>query len=168
VLLRIAQPADAIAVAELHVRSWQTAYRGLLFDDYLDALQPEVWAQRYSFGDPDPLKPATILAQERDVICGFATIGPSAADGTASTGELLALYVDPDRHGLGVGRALIHEARARLHRQGFREACLWVLLGNERAERFYRIDGWSPDGARRPAMVAGFSVEDVRYRRPLP
>lgn len=168
VLLRLAQPDDAIAVAELHVRSWQVAYRGLLFDDYLDALQPEVWAQRYTFADPDPLKPATILAQERDVICGFATIGPSGGEDTDSAGELLALYVDPERHGVGVGRALIHEARARLARQGFREACLWVLLGNERAERFYRIDGWSPDGARRPAMVAGFSVEDIRYRRPLP
>jgi hypothetical protein len=63
---------------------------------------------------------------------------------------------------------LIEQARAGLARRGFKEACLWVLAGNERAERFYRIDGWMPDGLRRPAKVAGFSIEDIRYGRPLP
>lgn len=144
------------------------AYRGLLFDDYLDDLQPEVWATRYTFGDVDPQRPATVVALDGDAICGFATTGPSRDDDGQGTGELVALYVDPDRWGAGVGRALIHEARARLVSQGYAEASLWVLAGNERAERFYRSDGWAPDGSRRPAMVAGFSVEDIRYRRPLP
>ena len=167
-LLRTAQPADAIAVADVHVRAWQEAYRGLLFDEYLDGLQVEEWAQGYRFGDVDATKPSTVLALDRDAIYGFATIGPSADEDRHGTGELLALYVDPDRRGLGVGRALIEEARARLARQGFREAGLWVLVGNKRAERFYRTDGWLPDGARRPAKVAGFSVEDIRYCRSLP
>ena len=105
-------------------------------------------------------------------ICFFiATIEPVSythLDVYKRQGELLALYVDPDRRGLGVGRALIQEARVRLARQGFAEACLWVLAGNEWAERFYRLDGWSPDGCRRPAKVAGYSVEDICYRRSLP
>lgn len=166
--LRVARPVDAIAVARVHVRSWQAAYRGLLFDEYLDALQPEEWALRYSFTDPQGTEPVTVLAVEGSEICGLATIGPAGADERQTVGELLALYVDPDRQGLGVGRALIQEARARLARQGFAEACLWVLAGNEWAERFYRLDGWLPDGSRRPAKVAGYSVEDVRYRRSLP
>jgi hypothetical protein len=38
--IRLASPADtdARAVAEVHVRSWQAAYRGLLPQDYLDGL----------------------------------------------------------------------------------------------------------------------------------
>jgi GNAT superfamily N-acetyltransferase len=166
--LRVAGPADALAVARVHVRSWQAAYRGLLFDEYLDALEPEEWALRYSFADPQATEPITVLAVEGGEICGLATIGPAEDDERQTVGELLALYVDPDRRGLGVGRALIQEARARLARRGFAEACLWVLVGNEWAERFYRLDGWLPDGSRRPAKVAGFSVEDVRYRRSLP
>jgi GNAT superfamily N-acetyltransferase len=166
--LRVARPADAMAVARVHVRSWQTAYRGLLFDDYLDALRPDEWARRYAFTDPEATNPVTVLAVEGSEICGLATIGPSRDDDQQTVGELIALYVDPDRHGLGVGRALIHEARARLARQGFVEACLWVLAGNEWAERFYRLDGWASDGVRRPAKVAGYSTEDVRYHRSLP
>jgi len=110
-----------MAVARMHVRSWQTAYRGLLFDDYLDALQPEEWAQRYTFADPQATNPLTVLAVEGSEICGLATIGPAGDGDQQAVGELIALYVDPDRRGLGVGRALIQEARARLARQGFAE-----------------------------------------------
>jgi hypothetical protein len=54
-----------------------------------------------------------------------------------------------------VGRVLLIAARAALVASGFREAVLWVLAGNERAQRFYRADGWLPDGARREEDVWG-------------
>jgi GNAT superfamily N-acetyltransferase len=165
--LRAAQPADAVAVAELHVRSWQGGYRGLLPDEYLDALRPEDRAKQYSFGDPDPLKPATIVAIEAGAICGFATVGPSRDRDAEGNGELWGLYVDPDRWGLGVGRVLIEAARGRLAHQGYENASLWVLSGNRRAERFYTIDGWEPDGTRREDQIGGLTVIENRYRRSL-
>lgn len=39
--LRVATVEDANAVATVHVRSWQSAYRGLIPDAYLDALSVE-------------------------------------------------------------------------------------------------------------------------------
>ena len=48
------------------------------------------------------------------------------------------------------------------------DAVLWVLIGNERAKRFYRLDGWIPDGQRRDEEVHGITVDELRYRRPLP
>jgi GNAT superfamily N-acetyltransferase len=166
-ILRRAEPADALAVAEVHVRSWQAAYRGLLPDDYLDGLRPEERAERYTFGDRAPDRPATIVAVDRRVICGFATTGPSHDDATRS-GELYALYVDPDHWGTGVGRALVAAARGHLVRQAFDAARLWVLAGNTRAERFYLADGWRPDGSRRTDEVWDVSVDQVGYRRALP
>jgi len=82
-------------------------------------------------------------------------------------GELLAIYVDPGYWGRGVGPLLMNEARGRLSAQGFAEAILWVLAGNERAERFYRADGWMPDGERREEEIWGATVDEVRYRRTL-
>jgi GNAT superfamily N-acetyltransferase len=165
--LRTAQPADAAAVATVHVRSWQLAYRGLLPDEYLEGLRPEDRAKRYTFGELNPQQPETIVAVERRAICGFATTGPCGDQDRRGTGEVLALYVDPDWWDRGIGRALIQEARARLTRQGFQEAGLWVLAGNARAERFYRIDGWTPDGSRRADEVGGLTVDEIRYRRSL-
>jgi hypothetical protein len=67
--LRIARPADALAVAKVHVRSWQVGYRDLLPHDYLDALRPEERAQRYTFGSNDPHAPTTIVAKDDGVNC---------------------------------------------------------------------------------------------------
>jgi hypothetical protein len=58
-------------------------------------------------------------------------------------------------------------ARGRLREQGFAEAILWVLVGNERAERFYRGDGWAPDGAQGEERLGGRRTEEIRYRRAL-
>ena len=34
-------PHDAMAIADVHVRSWKSAYPGLIPQPYLDALRPE-------------------------------------------------------------------------------------------------------------------------------
>ncbi len=157
-----------MAVARVHVHSWQAAYRGLLPDEYLDGLRPEDRADRYTFDGLEPEHPTTIVSVEDQRICGFATIGPSSDADTDGSGALHALYVDPDHWGTGVGRTLICEARRQLADDGFEVVVLWVLAGNERAERFYRIDGWVADGSLRSEEVWSVAVDEVRYRRPLP
>jgi GNAT superfamily N-acetyltransferase len=139
--LRGAEPTDAIAVARVHVRSWQAAYR--------------------------TFRPHTIVATESGDIRGFATTAAAQESNMSDYGELCALYVDPDHWGRGIGVALVSAARARLFDLGFRKAILWVLEGNVRAERFYRRDQWTPDGAQRTDEVWGRKVNDVRYRRDL-
>lgn len=166
--VRTAVPEDAAQVADVHVRSWQVAYRGLFPDEYLDGLRPQDRAARYDFGAADPGRPRTVVAVEHGRICGFATAGACADDPTRRAGELFAIYVDPGRWGRGVGRVLIADARDRLGRDGFLEAVLWVLVGNARAERFYRADGWLPDGQRRREQVWGVTADEIRYRRGLP
>lgn len=166
-LLRLAEPEDAMAVARVHVRSWQVAYRTLLPDDYLDQLRPEDRAQKYDFASRDHLKPQTIVAAEGGLIHGFATTAPARDSDLTGYGELYALYVDPEQWGRGIGVALVSAARARLFGLGFRSAVLWVLAGNVRAERFYQVDMWAPDGLSRTDSVWGVAVGEIRYRRRL-
>jgi GNAT superfamily N-acetyltransferase len=178
-LLRSAGPADAAEVAGVHVRSWQSAYRGLLPDEFLDGLRPEDRAARYTFGGPDAGAPATIVAVDSGDIRGFATAGPCREADARGTGELYAVYVDPCAWGRGVGRQLMAGARDYLARLGFGQAVLWVLAGNQRAERFYRLDGWAPDGCSRIEEIGpGWQsdgmpkwdrkVSEIRYHRALP
>ena len=154
-------------MAGVHVRSWQAAYRTLLPDDYLDQLRPEDRAKTYDFASLDPVKPRTIVAADEGLIYGFATTAPSREPDLTDHGELYALYVDPEQWGRGIGTALVSAARARLVSLGFRNAVLWVLAGNVRAERFYQIDRWAPDGLSRTDSVWGITVDEVRYQRRL-
>jgi len=165
--IRLADPLDVMAVARVHVRSWQAAYRGLMPDAYLATLRPEDRAARYDFATSDPAKPRTIVAEEAGVIRGFATTMPARDPDTPSHGELCALYVDPDDWGRGYGLALIKEARRHLSSSGFSVAVLWLLEGNARADRFYRADGWLHDGTRRSEKMWGIMVNELRYRRVL-
>jgi hypothetical protein len=91
-----------MAVARVHVRSCQAAYRTLLPDDYLDQLRPEDRAPSYDFTSRDPVKPRTTVAVEKGLIHGFATTAPSRDPDLADHGELCALYVDPEQWGRGM------------------------------------------------------------------
>jgi GNAT superfamily N-acetyltransferase len=167
-VVRLAEPEDALPVARVHVKTWQVAYRTLLPEAYLQALRPEDRASAYDFAHVDPSRPRTIVATRGGEIQGFATTAPArGSDDIPACGELCALYVDPDWWGRGVGRALLIAARAHLAERGFETAVLWVLSGNERADRFYRRDGWTPDGRSRTVPVWGVTIDEVRYVRPV-
>ncbi|HEV2215301.1 MAG TPA: GNAT family N-acetyltransferase [Terracidiphilus sp.] len=165
--IRKAEPEDALHVARVHVRAWQAAYKGLLPEEYLAGLRVEDRAARYDFATRDATKPQTLVAVEGDAIVGFATTSPSRDEDLSDYGELGALYVEPERWGSGVGRELMAAARGQLAGQGFKDALLWVLVGNARAERFYGADGWRADGQRRMETVWGVTVDEVRYVREL-
>lgn len=107
---------------------------------------------------------ATFVAVTAGDVVGFATVG--AARGEDGTGELYAIYVEPSSWGTGAGRALIERAEASLRDSGFSRALLWVLAGNERAERFYRAAGWEPDGEKDEEFQGAIVVER-RYRKHL-
>lgn len=166
-LIRRAAPADAPAVARVHVRSWQEGYRALLPAAYLDALSVEEWARRYTFGSLQPTGPTTLVAEVDASICGFATTAAARDADAAGLGELAALYIHPDKWGQGFGAALLASARQHLKSLGFEHAVLWVLAGNVRAERFYRHDGWAADGEARHGMRGGIQIEEQRFRRAL-
>jgi len=166
-LIRPAQPEDALAVARVHVRSWQSGYRDLLPQKYLDALKPEDRASRYDFVNTDPTKPKTFVVLEENTICGFATLSPAKDADKKEMGELCALYVAPDHWARGIGAQLLHHAHAQLAVQGYDEAVLWMLLGNSRAERFYQRHGWEAEGYSRTSVIWNITVNSIRYRMKL-
>jgi GNAT superfamily N-acetyltransferase len=162
--VRAAVPEDADGVARVQVRSWQWAYRGLIAQTYLDSLEPETWAGRYTFGRVGIGLPFTQVAVDGSTICGLATTGLCRDEDLSNFGELMAIYVDPAHAGTGVGRVLIAAARERL-RAASTQAALWVLDGNVRARCFYERDGWSFDGTHRTRTYGNVPVQEVRYRR---
>jgi GNAT superfamily N-acetyltransferase len=165
VRVREARHGDELAVAEVHVRSWQEAYRDLMPAEFLAALDPRERAERYAFGGGDEA-PTTLVAGEEDVL-GFVTFGGSRDADAPGLGEVHALYVDPDRHQGGLGRLLMAEARTALRASNFEAAILWVLDGNHRAHRFYEREGWTRDGARREENVYDIVSNVTRFRRVL-
>lgn len=167
--IREATIADARALAEIHVRAWRSAYRGLLSDEYLDGLRVEdrLEMHRRSLEGANP-ELRTWVAEVEGGVAGFAVTGPSEdADADARTGELYAIYLEPARIGRGLGRALLAHAVADLRERGFSAATLWVLERNEQARRFYERAGWRLDGTTTSERVDCEMRPTVRYRAVL-
>jgi GNAT superfamily N-acetyltransferase len=167
--VRTAELTDAAGIAAVHAAAWQRAYRGLLPDAYLDAIDPVRWTTGWErlLSGAVP-RQVTLVAEDDGRVVGFVDVRPSRDDDVApGTGEITSVYASPDRWGTGVGRVLMSAAQAAMREAGFTAATLWVLRGNERARRFYDRAGWQPDGTEKTDEVAGAEVVEVRYRRAL-
>ena len=154
--------ADYDAVAEIHVRTWQAAYAGIVPADYLASLEPAVFAE-WRRTHPAPPGATTLVAEKDGRIVGFVGFGPCRDD--ASWGEIYAIYVSPDQWGRGAGRELLSAARAALTAAGFPAMRLWVLTENHPARRFYERMGLTPDGVSQTYTPRGTTVElpELRY-----
>ncbi len=82
-------------------------------------------------------------------------------------GEVYAIYVDPRRWRGGLGSELLAAAERALANEGFGQAILWVLEGNDRGRSFYETRGWSPDGALKIEEIGGVQVSELRYRKQI-
>ena len=169
VAVRPPLPDDAAALALAHVRAWQTAYRGLMPQRYLDSLvveeRTESWRRRLSNqGNDSQLLVGTI----DDKVAGFAMFGAARDPESGEAGELYALNVHPNHWGGGVGSALLSASHAGLAEFGFLDAVLWVVPGNDRARRFYERHGWKVEKRERTIELQGVTVPEIRYERRVP
>ncbi len=162
--IRAAYEADAGAIATAHMRSWQTAYRGILPDEFLDALSiPEREHRVRDLLASRHAERRVWVIESQDEILGFSDAGPSREDDAPSgAGEVYAIYLDPTAVGIGLGRELFAHTVEDLRKASYRYLTLWVLEGNTRARRFYEKAGWRPDGTS--SLWERFNVNALRYR----
>jgi ribosomal protein S18 acetylase RimI-like enzyme len=167
VTVRPAVEHDLAAIAEIRVRSWQVAYRGIVPQGYLDAMRPEAEVDRRRAmltAANDPRQDA--IGTVSGWLAGWVAYGPYRDDDppTRRSGEVYAIYVHPEHWGRGVGRAMMRYAVRQLAMDGFAPVLLWVLEDNDRARRFYEREGFQPDGGRHMFEVGGVELPELRYR----
>jgi GNAT superfamily N-acetyltransferase len=179
ITLRSAVAGDLMAIGALHQRSRVVAYRDIVPADALAAISADMMGRWWTARWPYERDTHALTIAERDGrLAGFTYIGPYegvARDDLGAPepdrpelGELYAIHLDPDEQGHGVGKALMVQALAALHRRGCRRAVLWVLAGNAHARRFYERGGWAPDGFERAAEIGPAVTRQLRYARDLP
>jgi RimJ/RimL family protein N-acetyltransferase len=166
--VRPATADDADAIARIHVESWRAAYTGLIPEEAVTAFdvaaRRRMW--REALEGTRPAGCATFVAELDGVVVGVANVVPARGE-PGGLGEVTHIYLHPSAWGQGIGRDLMLRAEKSLRESGFDEAVLWVLEGNERAERFYRTAGWKADGDRKLDDFAGPPLPELRYRKRL-
>jgi ribosomal protein S18 acetylase RimI-like enzyme len=168
ITIRDATPDDAEVVAQVHVASWQSAYRHAVPVDVLDAMTAAdrlpAWTWRLTM--PRSRAFHLLVAEVDGEVVGFA--GTQLHEDEADVGELLQLYLHPDAFGTGVAQALHDAALDRFRADGVGVAQLDVEVDNRRARRFYERNGWRPiEGSERDVEVWGVSIRCIDHRLTL-
>jgi len=155
---------DAAEASRMHARTWQISYRGLVPDALLDGLDPARWESgwRRGFESMDPTRIVHVAEIEGRIV-GFAGGGrarPGAPPGYV--GEVYALYVDPERQGRGIGRALLRAAAEGLVERGLTPIVIWTLFDNPRSRGFYGSRGGTVVGERTEPFD-GYVLHEVAF-----
>jgi|LakMenEpi03Aug12_release.lakeMendotaPanAssembly.Ray.scaffolds.fasta_scaffold679033_2 ribosomal protein S18 acetylase RimI-like enzyme len=160
---RRATSEDAKRIAEIQVAGWKAAYRGIIPDGYLDAMEPET---RHTFWQKqvrDECGEMFVSVADNEVT-GFCHLMPSRDVDGEGTAEIVAIYVDPAAWRQGSGRSLCDAVLAAAILSKASWVTLWVLVDNTLGRRFYEAMGFRPDGAIKSEDRPGFTLEEVRYR----
>ncbi len=165
ITIREAKLTDAGRIAEIHIKTWQFAYKGLMPDIFLAGLSVEArktsWEKALS--NPNP-KERFFVAELDGKLVGFCGLGASRDnDAAEDTGELYAIYIDPDYMGIGAGSILMATGLAYLKEVGFNSATLWVLSTNTKTREFYEHKGWKADGKTKVEARQDFELHETRY-----
>lgn len=168
--LREARIADAETIAQIQVRTWRFAYRGLVPDELLGGLSVEKRAARWQeiIGRPESGS-FTLVAESGEGIIGWCCGGKCRDnDAVSDCGEIYGIYVSPESMGRSAGSLLMARALERLGESGFPRATLWVLTANRRSRDWYESRGWTLEGKAKAGLFDGYELHETRYRHGAP
>lgn len=159
---RLAAGDDLTAVARVYACSWRHAYQGIVPQGYLDSLSEGFWQLGL-----EQSADRTFIAREGGEVVGVCTHGPARVGAFAGWGEIVSLYVLPERAGRGVGSKLLDVALDALAAEGFERAYLWVLADNAPARAFYERRGFQLLERGNVVEIAGEQLREACYAKAL-
>ncbi len=169
ITIRPARADDAHGIATVHVKTWHTAYTGLMPQDLLDSLDIDQRAKHWQ-EIIQAMKPTKInvVAEHDNQIIGWCTAGTSRdEDAPANSGEVYGIYVLAEHQGSGVGSRLIEAAEKWLVQHKFSRSTLWVLDTNAKSIKWYTSKGYLPDGGTKIEQHNNFQLSEIRMAKSL-
>ena len=164
--IRLATIDDSEAIGQVHVWSWQAAYRGQIPDRILERLDSEargrMWRSILRGQEQN-----TWVTEDTGRVVGFLHLSRTRDkdDDPNHVGEVTAIYVNPDYWRQGVGRNLLNCGLDRAEELGFEQVALWVLKTNSGPRAFYEAMGFHADGAEKvDEQLTEVPLCEVRYR----
>lgn len=141
-IVRPAQLEDAEGIANVHVKSWQTTYTGIIPDEVIQSRNMEnrttIWTRILTNSNQDNV---LLVAEDNGEIMGFVHGGAPQDPIDEFDSEVYAIYLLQEAQGKGIGRQLMQACAEELHEKGHQSLMLWVLKGNDDSQGFYEYMG---------------------------
>jgi L-amino acid N-acyltransferase len=142
VLIRPAVPGDAGAIREIYNREVETSVATFdLVPRSLDGQRVWLAARSGAF--------AALVAVEGDDVIGFGSLSPYKERAAYRTSVEDSVYVRRDRHGRGVGRAILSELVAVARASGFHTVIARIEAGGTASRGLHAACGFELVGIER-------------------
>ncbi len=163
ITIRLAVPADAPDMAEIHMRSWEAAYKDIIPMEYIiekNATRLQLYKRVITEENTK-----SFVAQ-----CDGKTVGimcvapPNDKDVGDDFYELHYIYLHPDYFRQGIGTRVMEFAFDKARGVGKTAMTVWVFADNANAIRFYERCGFIADGCSKERDF-GKTIKSIRMRR---
>lgn len=136
--IRPAAIHDARAIAEVHVESWKSTYRGIFPEALLNDLSVDKreTSWRDLLAAAEPLATTLVGCDAGSNVVGFASGGKERTGQLGCDGELYAIYLRQEAQRKGLGALLVPQFAHELAMRGFTSMAVWVVALNP-SRRFY-------------------------------
>ena len=164
-MIRKAVLDDAKFIAKIIIKSWQTAYRGIIDDNYLDNLSYEkiekVWEKNIeNQNDNDKI----FVYEENSKIQGVIRFGlPQDKSDNKYNAEIHVLYVEPTLKRKGIGSKLFEFAKDDFIKQNMRDLIIWCVKGNIQGINFYSKMGGKMVSSKK-SIINNVEIEEVGFK----
>jgi ribosomal protein S18 acetylase RimI-like enzyme len=161
--IRPALIQDARSIAEVHVESWKTTYRGILPESLLSSLSIEKREQfwRDLLTSPQPNSITLVGCDASGRVVGFVSGGSERTGKLGCDGELYAVYLLQTAQRRGLGTLLVRRFVSELSERGFASMAVWVLALNP-SRKFYEALGGEVI-REQPIESGGESFQEIAY-----
>ena len=122
--------------------SWKAEYRGIVRDDYLDAMTIEERHKGLQNRFDENIS-AFLTMRCCGKLIGASVFGKSFTEGYPDDGEISAIYLHRDYIGKGYGHEFFTAIEKELIAKEYSHLVLDVLADNRRAVRFYEKHGYT-------------------------
>ncbi|MBR2751810.1 MAG: GNAT family N-acetyltransferase [Clostridiales bacterium] len=130
---------DAEAVTDVLIKTWQTAYRGIVSDECLDHMDRPTLIERRKRQYKDYI---VAVVEGRIVgFCWYVNDNSFSKEEAGIDSEIVAIYVLPESERNGVGRKMFSYAVDDLKAQGRKRMVIWCLKDNSSGRNFYEKMG---------------------------
>ena len=141
--IRYAKKEDIKIIAQINLDGWQTAYRGIVSDKFLESLSYERFLKNVEESFSESLY--CVFENENNEILGFCIFGENRSINIDNYQEydceLHGIYVKPEDKHKGIGEQLFNFASKKLLNEKKRKMMLWVLEENKPSIKFYKKMG---------------------------
>ena len=160
-MIRKAIRDDSYNIAKLIVSGWQTAYKGLIEDKFLNSLSVEAMAPNWERNILSQDEYSNIyVCEENNKIVGVIRFGKPTDNLKSYNAEIHALYVQPTLKRRGIGSQLFECAKNYFIDKNKTNMIIWCLKGNIPSIKFYQKMGGTIVLTRK-ATVHNIEVEEI-------